>query len=254
MVVSILGWSVFAVTAVLYFVFFTLLWLLTLPLDPNKLVLHTFTGVWLHMYFWVHPGWHLRIEGRQKLPWRGPAIIVANHQSLLDAVVMFMLLRPFKPISKTSVKLVPIIGWAMMMSRYIGLKRGSLRSVAEMLRTCCYWLGRGVPIMIYPEGRRSRDGQLQPFHDGAFTLAVEAGCPVYPVVITGTADALPPDSALLGLYADVRVRVLDPIHPTSPQLCPTDASKKQRVAALRDRVRQIMLAELARVQLEQRSG
>jgi 1-acyl-sn-glycerol-3-phosphate acyltransferase len=245
-VATVLGWIFFWVVGVVLFPIALLLWLVTLPFDRNLVAQHLFTCWWATLYVWSHPGWRLRIEGRNKLPWKGPAILVANHQSQVDALVAFALFRPFKPVSKSAVRWVPIFGWNMMMNRYILLSRGERRSVAQMAEDCRYWLRRGMPVMIYPEGTRSPDGEIKEFKNGAFTLAAEENCPVFPLVIDGTRDALPKNSLLVGLRADIRGRVLDPVFPDSVN-GNGSGHIRERAHALRNLVRSRMIDELARM-------
>ena len=135
---SLFGWTYFLVSSAVLFPIALLIWLVTLPFDRNLVVLHLFTCWWAAMYIWMHPGWRLRIEGREKLPWKGPAVLVANHQSFVDALVAFALYRPFKPVSKAGVRWVPFIGWNMMFNRYIALARGERKSIARMAADCRY--------------------------------------------------------------------------------------------------------------------
>jgi 1-acyl-sn-glycerol-3-phosphate acyltransferase len=243
--VSILGWAIFWIVGIVMFPIALLNWLVTLPFDRNGVAQHLLTSWWATLYLWIHPGWRLRIEGREKLPWRGPAVLVANHQSQMDPLVAFALFRPFKPISKAVVRWIPIFGWNFMLNRYIALRRGDRASVARMAEDCRYWLRRGMPVMIYPEGTRSPDGEIKEFNKGAFTLAVEENCPVFPIVIDGTTDALPKHSALIGLRASLQARVLDPILPDSADVGGPDAHPRERAATLRDHVRGRMVRELA---------
>jgi 1-acyl-sn-glycerol-3-phosphate acyltransferase len=244
-IATVIGWMLFGLIGIVLFPFALLIWLVTLPFDRNLLVQHLFTSWWATLYVWIHPGWKLRIVGRQKLPWKGPAVLVANHQSQIDALVAFALFRPFKPISKAVVRWIPIFGWNFMLNRYIALHRGDRKSVAQMAEDCRYWLRRGMPVMMYPEGTRSPDGEIKEFNKGAFTLAVEVNCPVFPIVIDGTADALPRKSGLLGLRAELHARVLDPVIPDSADVGGPDAHPRERAAALRDHVRGLMIRELA---------
>ncbi len=225
---SNLLWLFLVVSCLICFPVALVIWLVTLPFDRNGLILHLFSCFWAQLYFYCNPLWKLRVEGREKIPWRGAAVLVSNHQSLADILVLFGLYRPFKWVSKASVFKVPIIGWNMVLNRYIPLVRGDRRSVLAMMEACRTWLKRGVPIMMFPEGTRSRDGNLLPFKDGAFTLAVEAGCPVIPIALTGTADLLPKHGYLLGTRATCRIQVLEPISP---------AQFGNDVAALREHVR-----------------
>jgi 1-acyl-sn-glycerol-3-phosphate acyltransferase len=248
--ISVVGWILFWIIGILLFPIAFVLWLVTLPFDRNLVIQHLFTSWWAALYIWLHPGFRLRIDGRDKLPWKGPAILVANHQSQVDPLVAFALFRPFKPVSKAAVRWIPIFGWNMMMNRYITLARGERKSVAQMAEVCRYWLRRGMPVMIYPEGTRSPDGEIKEFKNGAFMLAVEENAPIYPIVIDGTRDALPKNSLLLGLRANIRGRVLEPIEPNSTA---SDSHPRERAAALRELARERMVKELARMRQEARA-
>ena len=120
---TVIGWTVFGVIGFVLFPFAVLIWFVTLAFDRNLLVQHLFTSWWATLYVWIHPGWKLRIEGREKLPWSGPAVLVANHQSQIDALVAFALFRPFKPISKAVVRWIPIFRWNFVLNRYVALHR-----------------------------------------------------------------------------------------------------------------------------------
>jgi 1-acyl-sn-glycerol-3-phosphate acyltransferase len=237
---SVLFWSFFAASsAVLVFVALAL-FLITWPFDRNGRVLHLFSCAWAQLYLWVNPGWHLRIEGREHLPWHGPAVLVSNHQSLGDILVLFGLYRPFKWVSKASNFKLPFLGWNMYLNRYVRLVRGNKDSIAKMMADCERWLDRGVPVLLFPEGTRSPDSQLLPFKDGAFRLALAKGCPLIPMVLTGTADTLPKHGLLLKSRADCKVRVLEPVDPRA----------FSDVNAMRDHVRDLMARELARLEAE----
>ncbi len=240
-VYSVVFWVFMVVTCVLMFFVGLGVFLVTLPFDPNGRAQHLFSCFWAQIYFYCNPFWRLRVEHRDRMPWRGPAVVVANHQSLGDILVLFGLYRPFKWVSKASVFKMPFLGWNMALNRYVRLVRGSKESIAKMMTDCERWLDRGVPVMIFPEGTRSKDGAVLPFKDGAFRLSVGKNVPVIPIVITGTARTLPKHGFLLDSRADCVVRVLPPVDP---------AAFGGDVAALRDHVRELIIAEKARIEGE----
>ena len=140
-------------------------------------------------------------------------MLVSNHQSLGDILVLFGLWRPFKWVSKASNFNIPFIGWNMRLNRYVQLVRGDKESIATMMRTCEEWLRRGVPLLLFPEGTRSPDGQVKAFKDGAFRLSIAERVPLIPIALAGTADILPKHGWVLRGMAHCRVRVLPPVDP-----------------------------------------
>ncbi len=231
---STLFWTFFLLSMVPLFLIALVIFLVTFPFDPNGRVLHLYSCAWAQLYFWVNPLWKLKIEGREKLPWHGAAVIVSNHESLGDILVLFGLYRPFKWVSKASVFKAPFLGWNMRLNRYVPLVRGEKSSIAKMYAACAEWLRRGVPVLIFPEGTRSPDGEVKAFKDGAFRLAVDLSCPVIPIALTGTGRTLPKHGFLLREAANCRVRILDPVSP---------ARFNGDAAALRDHVRQLIIDE-----------
>jgi len=214
-VLSVAFWAFIVLTCPVFFVGALLVWLVTLPFDRRRVVLHLYSSAWAVFYIYVNPLWRLRITGRDRLPRRGAAVLVANHASLIDILVLFGLFRPFKWVSKQEIFRVPLIGWNMRLNDYVPLVRGSGDSVRRMMAHCDRLLAAGSPIMIFPEGRRTSDGTLQPFKNGAFDLAVRHGVPVFPVAVHGTRRALPRHGLVLRDHVDARVDVLAPLDPAA---------------------------------------
>lgn len=233
-VFSILYWLFALVTMPPLFAVALAIFLVTLPFDRRRLALHLYCCAWGALYVVANPFWRLHVEGREKLPWNGPAVLVANHLSLLDILVLYGLFRPFKWVSKAELFRVPIVGWTLFLNDYVRVWRGDAESVRKMLDHCHRHLARGTPVLLFPEGTRSRDGRLQRFKDGAFRLALDAGCPVFPIVVSGTFEALPKTGLLLLKGMRARVRVLDPI----------SAKDHASVDSLRDATWRAMAAEL----------
>lgn len=210
---SALYWVYAVVTMPILFVGAVIIWLVTLPFDRRRVALHLYSCAWGMLYVVSNPLWRCRVHGRSKLPWRGPAVIVANHLSMLDILVLYGLFRPFKWVSKASLFRVPVVGWNMWLNDYVPVKRGDRESVKEMMARCRAHLARGTPLLLFPEGTRALDGRLQRFKDGAFKLAWEAKVPVYPVVMTGTYEALPKHGLVMRGGMEARIEVLAPLHP-----------------------------------------
>jgi len=238
---SALFWAYLALGCIPLFLVAVVVWLVTLPFDRNGRVLHLYSCFWAQLFFWSNPFWRLRVEGRQHLPWRGAAVLVSNHASLADILVLFGLWRPFKWVSKASNFAIPFIGWNMRLNRYVPLVRGDKDSIARMVQTCEEWLERGVPVLLFPEGTRSPDGEVRAFKDGAFRMAIDRQVPLIPIALSGTGDVLPKHGWVMRGTARCRVRVLPPVDPRT---------FGGDVSALREHVRGLIVAEKARLDLE----
>lgn len=210
---SFVYWALICVTCPFFFVGALVIWVMTLPFDRRKVVLHQYSCAWAVFYIAINPMWKLHVTGKEHLGWRGPAVIVANHASLIDILVLFGLFRPFKWVSKAENFKIPFVGWNMHLNGYVPLVRGDRESVVKMLAACAKLLKRGSPVLFFPEGTRSKDGNLRPFKDGAFELSIEHGVPLIPVAVHGTGSALPKHGMVLKEHVDAWVQILDPLDP-----------------------------------------
>ena len=241
-VFSALFWAYLALICVPLFLGAVLVWLLTLPVHSERTDSSPVLVLLGQLLFWSNPFWRLRVDGREHLPWRGGAVLVSNHASLADILVLFGLWRPFKWVSKASNFRIPLIGWNMRLNRYVRV-RGDKESIAAMVHACEAWLSRGVPVLLFPEGTRSADGAVKAFKDGAFRMALDRGVPLIPIALSGTGDVLPKHGWVMRGTARCRVRVLPPVDP---------ARFRGDFAMFRDHVRDLIVAEKGR--LDQEAG
>lgn len=208
-------WSLMLLTSLLLFPVAVTLRVCTAPFDRRLVLLHRFTSFWGSLYTWGNPLWDVTLNGTDHLRTGGPLVMVANHQSFADILLLFRLRAHYKWVSKVENFRVPLIGWNMTLNRYIRIERGSVRGNLKMMRDCEAALRNGNSIMIFPEGTRSEDGRMRPFKEGAFELALQTNSPILPIVITGTAAALPKRGILLRGRHNMGLHVLPPIHPAS---------------------------------------
>jgi 1-acyl-sn-glycerol-3-phosphate acyltransferase len=234
---STLFWAFVAVSSIVLYPVAVMIWSLTAPFDRRLVVLHRFTCFWASLYTWFNPAWPVTIDGREKIRPGTAYVMVANHLSLLDILVLFRLFRHFKWVSKIENFRVPFIGWNMSMNGYIKLRRGDRDSVVQMMEACEKAIGEGSSIMMFPEGTRSSTGEMRPFKTGAFELAVKTQTPILPIVISGTADALPKRGFVLQGRHPIRLVVLDPI--------PHEGYAGMPVDELAAHFRQLIVDELA---------
>ncbi len=212
---SVLYWVYVFLTMPFWFLGAVAVFVATVAFDRRRVVLHLYSSAWASFYLVSNPLWRARVQGRSHLPWRGAAVIVANHLSLLDILVLYGLFRPFKWVSKASLFKIPLLGWNMRMNDYVPIERGERQSIKKMMAHCRRQLARGAPVLMFPEGTRAVDGRLQRFRDGAFKLAYEAKVPVIPVAITGTSQALPKHGLVMRERMQAVARVLEPLDPAS---------------------------------------
>jgi len=171
-ILSTLFWIFLTVSSILLFPVAVVIWALTAPFDRRRRLLHLFTCFWASLYTWLNPAWPVRIEGRHHVRRNEAYVMVANHLSLLDILVLFRLFTHYKWVSKIENFRVPCIGWNMSLNRYIKLRRGDRASVVKMMKACRETLDEGNSIMMFPEGTRSPTGRMRAFKTGAFELAV----------------------------------------------------------------------------------
>jgi 1-acyl-sn-glycerol-3-phosphate acyltransferase len=213
---SIFYWTFVGSTSIVLFLGALLIWCVTMPFDRTGTFLHHYSCWWARLYLRCLPGCRIHVEGREKILPHTPYVLVANHQSLTDVMALSALAVPFKWLSKKENFRIPFIGWNMYLNRTIRVDRGNMRGVPQMMARCRYWLQKGIPLMIFPEGHRSRTGEMIKFHGGAFKLAAECACAVIPIVVNGT---LPIYQGLrvAAFPGDVTVQVLDPVSLTDAQ-------------------------------------
>ena len=235
-ILSSLFWVFMVISSIALFPVAVLIWAATVLFDHLLVALHRFTCFWASLYTWLNPAWRVHIEGRDKIAPDTAYVMVANHQSLLDILVLFRLFAHFKWVSKIENFRVPCVGWNMSLNRYIKLRRGDRSSVEEMMRACERTLADGSSIMMFPEGTRSADGRLKAFKPGAFTLAQRMRAPILPIVVEGTAAALPKRGFVLQGHHAIRIRVLDAI--------PYARFAGESVESLTAQVRDVFAAEL----------
>jgi 1-acyl-sn-glycerol-3-phosphate acyltransferase len=235
-VLSALFWLFIVVSSLLLFPLAVVIWVATVLFDRRLVLLHRFTCFWASLYTWLNPAWRVRLEGLERIRRDAAYVMVANHQSLLDILVLFRLFVHFKWVSKIENFRVPAIGWNMSLNRYIKLRRGDRASVERMLDACARTIAEGSSIMMFPEGTRSPDGRLRAFKTGAFALAQRAAAPLLPIIVQGTANALPKRGFVLRGRHEIRIRVLDEI--------PYQTFADTPVEVLTQRVRDVIAAEL----------
>lgn len=228
--VSVWAWLVLAACLLLWFPAMLLVWAVTAPLDPGRYAVgFMFRKIGMVMAA-LNPYWTFRRSGPRPRDPRRPYVVVSNHESFADILLISHLPWEMKWLSKAELFRIPVLGWMMWLAGDIPVRRGRARSALEALQRCRTVLERRVSVMIFPEGTRST-GELLPFKDGAFRLAIEAGVPVLPLALLGTGTALPKRGWRVG-RATAEVRVLEPIETAGLSLADTPALRERARAAI----------------------
>jgi 1-acyl-sn-glycerol-3-phosphate acyltransferase len=138
----------------------------------------------------------VRVEGRENIDPRQSYVLVSNHQSQYDILVLYGWLGvDFKWVMKQELRSVPGIGMACHSLGHIFIDRSNHAAAMASLEEAKKKIVNGTSVMFFPEGTRSRDGKLKRFKKGAFRMAVDLELPILPLTVTGTRNVLPADTS-----------------------------------------------------------
>src|SRR5690349_5079957 len=133
---SLAFWAFIAVSSLLLFPVAVLIWAVTAPFDRRLRVLHQFTCFWASLYTWTNPLWRVRVQGREHIRSGTTYVMIANHHSFVDILVLFRIFAHFKWVSKEEMFRIPCIGWNMALNDYVRLRRGDPDSIVRMMADC----------------------------------------------------------------------------------------------------------------------
>ena len=177
-------------------------------------------------------GIRVTVSGAEHIP-DGPIIVMSNHASNFDILAMLGYFpRPLSWIAKQELFKIPVFGWSMRRGGYIPLDRGDGRKALKSMDDAAAQIRAGASVILFPEGTRTRTGQLLPFKRGGFLLAVKAGVPVVPVSIVGSFAINPGGSLGLNLGLPVQLMIHPPITlPTGMKRAEAEELLMQQVKA-----------------------
>jgi len=186
-------------------------------------------------------GVRLRVIGGERLDLSGPTVFASNHQSYLDVPVLFAALPvPLSFVLKKELRRMPLVGWYAAAMGMVFVDRRRRRGARDSVGHATALLRSGSSVVLFPEGTRSRDGELAAFKSGGFAAPIAAGASVVPIAIDGAGRVLPPRGFAVR-PGTVRVVIGSPI--------PVDdlAEQDRRTLASQVRVRVGELLAQARV-------
>jgi 1-acyl-sn-glycerol-3-phosphate acyltransferase len=171
-----------------------LIWFVAMPLSIIALLstpLDRMNRIWSHFILWIF-GINVKIKGAEFIDPGKHYIYISNHSSAFDIpAVVVGIPDDIRFVLKKELTRIPIWGWALKYGHYITIDRGKARDARKSLEEAAVLMRNGASVILFAEGTRTRDGKLQPFKRGAFTLAVKAGLPIIPVTINNTFRILP---------------------------------------------------------------
>ena len=210
-VISIIIWFFGTILTFVLFLASLFIAIVCAPFDKQKRMVHAQCFWWADAIIGFNPYWDAKVSGLENIDKNKTYVIVANHQSLADIVVMYKTRAQFKWVSKEAVFKVPLIGWCLSLGRHIKLTRGKFDSIKKAYRQAAIWLKKDMSVLFFPEGTRSDTDNMNNFQNGAFKLAIKENVPILPICLQGTRNAIPRGGWVFKRKAAVKVTVLPPI-------------------------------------------
>lgn len=208
---------------------------LCMPFDKPRRVVHELSRVAVRIFFGIPPFWRFRIEGIEKVDRGARYVVVLNHQAMSDIPALYFVPLNFRWVSKREVFKIPFFGQLLRLHGDICIDRGrAAEAMEQLLREGGKWLDRGVSVAIFPEGTRSKDGQIHRFKAGAFELARQVEVAILPVVLEGT-ERLVKKNRAFRWRNTITVKVLDPI--------PVEQVKQSEAKQLAESLQELMQQE-----------
>jgi 1-acyl-sn-glycerol-3-phosphate acyltransferase len=187
-----------------YFVFDPLIWFYTVILGiisipvslfgEKERILHGFARFWSQLIMKTISS-PVRVTGLENTDVSKPTVIAVNHASAIDIPVLYVYLPfQFRIVFKKELLVYPIVGWHLRRSGQVCIDQQNPSRSIGSIRAALKGLKSGIPLVIFPEGGRTSDGEIKPFLPGAFFLAIKAQVDVIPVALIGTYELLPMDT------------------------------------------------------------
>ncbi len=180
-------------------------------------------------------GVSLNVTGKEKLDRKRSYIIISNHQSHFDGPAIAVSLGlQFRWIAKKELLKIPVMGHALKAMGNIFIDRTNKEIAMQNIREGLNQLPKGVGVMVFAEGTRSKDGSIGKFKKGGFAAAIQTGFPILPVTILGSARALPKNGIVFN-PGTIDVKISDPIE--------TCEYTTERLDELVEKVRAIIVSD-----------
>lgn len=201
---------VFVWSSLIYVVTFIAL-PLCYPFDKKRFVVHKLSKWLTDSFFGFGLVMKRKVEGIENLDPKGTYVMVLNHNSMVDILSIYNLPLVFKWVSKKEVYRIPIVGRLLLAHGDIVINRASTKEAMQLVHTRGKeWLAKGASVAIFPEGTRSKDGEIHNFKAGAFILAKDAEVPILPIVLEGT-DRVARKGFFMNWSNRITIKILPPV-------------------------------------------
>ena len=201
---------VFVWSSLIYVVTFIAL-PLCYPFDKKRFVVHKLSKWLTDSFFGFGLVMKRKVEGIENLDPNGTYVMVLNHNSMVDILSIYNLPLVFKWVSKKEVYRIPIVGRLLLAHGDIVINRASTKEAMQLVHTRGKeWLAKGASVAIFPEGTRSKDGEIHNFKAGAFILAKDAEVPILPIVLEGT-DRVARKGFFMNWNNRITIKILPPV-------------------------------------------
>ena len=240
MILSLIFYIFIVICCTVFMILSALALVICYPFDKARRCVHELSRFLTRIFFCVPPAWHTIVRGREKIDRKQPYVIVINHSNMIDIPLLYWLPLNFRWVSKREVFKAPFFGQYLVLHGDICIDRSSSGALGKVIHKGKEWIRRGASVAIFPEGTRSKDGEIHRFKSGAFTLAKEAGVPILPVVYEGS-DTHFIKGWILPWRHTFRIEVLDPIPAETVQnsdLKELSNTVRDRMIAVKQQLRQ----------------
>lgn len=201
---------VIAVALVLYVASFIAL-VVCYPFDRKRVVVHTLSKWITDTIFGLPPFMKREVIGIENIDPKKAYVMALNHNSMADIITIYNLPLVFKWVSKKEVYRIPIVGRLLYAHGDIVINRASAKEAMQLVHERGKeWLAKGASVAIFPEGTRSKDGEIHNFKAGAFLLAKDAGAPILPIVLNNT-NKMMRKGWLMNWRNHITIKILPPI-------------------------------------------